>query len=200
MKVFLDVGAHTGETLAAVKAMDFDRIVCFEPAAGCWPALEKLAGAVPLVKGAQRKVSIEKFGLWNQTCPAPIFQPGTQGGGMWKKDRGLIDETAVCRFVRASTWFRDNIKADDQVFLKLNCEGAECDILDDLLDAGEFYKVAHVMIDFDVRKIAALKHRESEIRDRLTAFPFPRVAFSKDVMRGETHVDRIRNWLRLVNA
>lgn len=193
MKVFLDVGANTGQTLAAVadKALGFGRIVCFEPAPACWPMLEHLA---------DKRVRIEPFGLWNRTGKAPIFQPGTQGAGMWKKDRGLIDETQVCRFVRASDWVAANIAPGhrDLVYLKLNCEGAECDILDDLLDSGMFERIDFVMVDFDVRKISALKHRESMLRERLASIGFPRVAFSKDVMRGETHQARIRNWLEVV--
>lgn len=197
MKIFLDVGANTGQSLAAVLPLDFDRIVCFEPAPSCWPFLEKLAASAPLAKGAQRRVSIEHFGLWNQNGKQPIFQPGSKGGGMWKKDKGTIDATQVVKFRRASEWFRDNLCAADTVFLKLNVEGAECDILDDLLDSGEFEKVDFAMVDFDVRKITAMKHREAELRERLAAYPFPRVAFSKDVMKGETHAARIQNWISL---
>jgi FkbM family methyltransferase len=190
LKVFLDVGANTGQTLMAVKGR-FDRIVCFEPAPPCWPHLAKLADTT---------VRIEHFGLWNRTGEQAIFEPGRKGAGMWKKDKGQSDETQVCRFVRASDWFRENVSAEDENVLKLNVEGAECDILDDLLDSGEFAKVSRVMVDFDVRKITGMKHREAELRERLEPFGFPRVAFCKDVMKGETHQDRIRNWLRLVAA
>jgi FkbM family methyltransferase len=190
MRVFLDVGAHMGQTLAAVmpREFGFDRIVCFEPAANCWARLEELA---------DDRVSIKRFGLWNCTTDAPLFQPGSKGAGLWKKDNGRTDETQLCRFVRATDWFREHVKGGDVVFLKLNCEGAECDILDDLLDSSEFEKVAFVMIDFDVRKIAALKHRQAEVAYRLLAYPYPRVATSKQVMRGETHAERIQHWLRL---
>lgn len=189
MKVFLDVGANTGQSLMAALEPEFafDRIVCFEPASACWPRLKALA---------DKRVKIEKFGLWDKDAEQPIFQPGSKGAGMWKKDKGTSDETETCRFVRASDWLRDNVRAKDETFLKLNCEGAECDILDDLLDSGEFEKVSFVMVDFDVRKIAAMKHREEELRARLARFGFPRVAYCKDVMKGETHQDRIKNWLR----
>jgi FkbM family methyltransferase len=190
LKVFLDVGAHTGETLAAVRdpALGFDRIVCFEPVRGCWPSLKKIADA---------RVTIEPFGLWNRTGQAEIFQPGTKGAGLWQKELPANDTRERCRFVRASDWTRANLRASDEVYLKLNCEGAECDILDDLLDSAEFEKVDFCMVDFDVRKFAALKHRQPEVLARLAAYPFPRVASSKQVMKGETHADRIRHWLGL---
>lgn len=188
LRVFLDVGANNGQTLAAVLPMKFDRIVCFEPAPDCWPKLEAVA---------EKRAWIERFGLWDKDCVQAIYQPGSQGAGLWKKDRGLIDTTADCQFRKASDWFRDNISAKDTVYLKLNVEGAECDILDDLLDSGEFAKVSYLMVDFDVRKIASMAHREAETRERLSAYPAPRVQFCKDVMRGETHVARIQHWLSL---
>tara|TARA_R110000868_G_scaffold81804_3_gene231332 strand:+ start:234 stop:812 length:579 start_codon:yes stop_codon:yes gene_type:complete len=190
MKVFLDVGANNGQSLAAamLPQWGFDRIYCFEPAPACWPYLTKMADG---------RVKIKRFGLWDRDAEMPLFQPGTKGAGMWKKDRGTIDETEVCRFARAADWMRKHIKPDDSVFLKLNCEGAECDILDDLLDSGEFAKVSYLMVDFDVRKIATLAHREEQMKARLAEFGHPRVSTSKEVMRGETHIDRINNWLSL---
>jgi FkbM family methyltransferase len=191
MKVFLDVGAHRGQTLNAVldPQLRFDKIVCFEPASACWDYLKAVEDP---------RVSIKHFGLWDRDCKAPIFEPGSQTAGLWKKDEGRFDETQVCKFKRASEWVRENIAYGDVVFLKLNCEGAECDILDDLLDSGEFVKINFVMIDFDVRKISSQAHREAEIKARLERFGFPRVAYAKQVMCGDTHADRIKNWLRLV--
>lgn len=192
-RIFLDVGANTGQTLRA--ALDprfgFDRIVCFEPAPQCWGALKALADS---------RVVIERFGLWDRDCSMPLFGAGGKGASLWHKDNATAQASEPCVFVRARTWFQKNISASDTVFLKLNCEGAECDILDDLLDSGEFSKVGFCMIDFDVRKISSQKHREAELRQRLAGFPFPRVAFTKQVMVGATHEARIKHWLTVVKA
>jgi FkbM family methyltransferase len=200
-RIFLDVGANTGQSLAA--ALDpifrFDEIVCFEPVELCWPYLQEIAD-LRAVFPPTVLVRIEHFGLWNRSCEWIIHEPGRLGGSVWHKDKARSDASELCQFVRATDWFQKNVDHRDIVYLKLNCEGAECDILDDLLDSNEFAKVWFVMIDFDVRKIASQKHREAELRTRLEPFGFPRVAFSKDVMRGPTHEDRIKNWLRAVEA
>ena len=197
MRIFLDVGANTGQSLMAALDRDFDQIVCFEPAPICWPYLEKLK---------DKRTTIHRYGLWDRDVTATLYDQGTKGAGMWVKGKRLLNavekpitETA-CTFKRASSWFRKHIPTGHTVYLKLNCEGAECDILDDLLDSGEFDKVSYCMVDFDVRKVMKLKHREAETRARLAEYPFPRVAYCKDVMRGETHQDRIGNWLALVDA
>lgn len=194
MRIFLDVGANTGQTLAAVLGLGFDRIHCFEPASVNWPALDALA---------DETTRIEKFGLWSRTERAEVFDPGTKGAGMWLKDKRRTDRAItreVCEFRRASDWFRENIPVGSRVYLKLNCEGGECDILDDLLDSGEFAKVSYAMVDFDARKIAAVRHREPEVRRRLEAYPPPRVMFQRAAMVGDTHRDRIRHWLSLLPA
>jgi FkbM family methyltransferase len=191
-RVFLDVGANTGQTLSAVldSPFDFDDIICFEPTVACCKELQRFEDA---------RITIHQFGLWSKTCSKLIFGPGELGGSIWK-DIVKSDATELCEFVQASDWFKKNIDEGDTVFLKMNCEGAECDILDDLLDSGEFRKVSFVMVDFDVRKIASQKHREKEIRQRLRKIKFPRVAYCKEVMKGRTHAARIGNWLSLAGA
>lgn len=194
MRIFLDVGANRGQTLAAVldPSLKFDWIVCFEPVKDCWDQLYAMA---------DRRVLIMQCGLWTRNCEKLIFEPKGKGGSMWRKDNHRADATSqMCKFIRASPWFKANIDDGDIVFLKLNVEGAECDILDDLLDSGEFRKVSFAMVDFDVRKIESQKHREAELRARLAEFPFPRVAYTKAVMKGPTHQDRIKNWIRTVEG
>lgn len=194
MKIFLDVGANTGQTLAAVQGIGFDRVHSFEPVSVCWPSLERIA---------DKRTRIEKFGLWNKNARAELIDPGSKGASMWIKDKRRKDvkvTTELCEFRTASEWFRENIDPADRVYLKLNCEGCECDVLDDLLDSGEFAKVSYAMVDFDARKIGAIKHREGEVRARLEAFPAPRVMFSQRAMVGDTHRDRIRHWLSLLPA
>lgn len=193
MKVFLDVGAHEGWSLHAVRdpKYGFDRIYCFEPAASCWPALEAVA---------DRRVSICRFGLWNRTAEHALYDPGSRGASMFedKFRTRPADETA--RFVRASDWFRDNLGPDDEIYLKLNCEGAEADIVEDLLDSGQLDRVRSVMIDPDVRKIPSLAHREHELRERLASSGLTNYFMEDEVMVGTTHRDRIQNWLRRAGA
>ena len=196
--VFLDVGAHHGQSLGAVLDLDFDWIVCFEPVPDCWPRLRNLASP---------KVHIEQFGLWDKDASkVTVYDPGTKGAGLWVKEKRQISLNGQkppeiqCEFRQASKWFKENLLPGDRVFLKLNCEGAEVDIIDDLLDSGEFEKVDYAMVDFDSRKILSMRHREEMTRKRLAQYPFPRVAYCKDVMKGETHHKRIRNWLRLTEA
>lgn len=193
MKVFLDVGANDGGTLYAVRdpKYGFDRIYCFEPASSCWPALEAIR---------DDRVEVCKFGLWNTTCEQTLYAPGSGGASLFEEKFRDEPSMEVCSFVRASDWFRDNLQAEDEIFLKLNCEGAECDIAEDLLESMDLARVRSVMIDPDVRKIPSLAHREGELRERLAVAGLTNCCMQEEVMVGATHHARIQNWLRVAGA
>jgi hypothetical protein len=146
-RIFLDVGANTGQSLKVAMRPEFafDWIVCFEPAPQCWPHL---------LAASDNRV-------------APLYEPGRKGASMWAKEYARSSISEVCEFERASDWFREEIRPDDRVWLKLNAEGAECAILEDLLSSGEFAKVTHALIGWHGKKIPEVAERERALRDHL---------------------------------
>jgi FkbM family methyltransferase len=192
-RLFLDVGAHTGQTVDAVRdpVFAFDRIVCFEPARRSQEVLARIADG---------RIQVEPFGLWKETCEREIFEPGRKGASIFS-DKNRIDAAAkeVCRLVRASDWFRENVREGDAVFLKLNCEGCECDVVEDLLDSGEFRKVASALIFLDVEKIPSQAHRAAELRERLRQEGSHRGRFASE-FSGASHRRRIHAWLEAAGA
>jgi FkbM family methyltransferase len=193
LKVFLDVGAHEGETLNAVRdpKYGFDCIYCFEPASVCWPALESVGDA---------RVTICRFGLWDRTSSHALYDVGSLGASLYPEKFGDARPAERAQFVRATDWFSEHVQERDEVYMKLNCEGAEVDIVEDLLASGQFTRVRSAMIDPDIRKIPPLAHRERELRERLAAAGVTNYFMEEDVMVGPTHRARIQNWLRLAGA
>ncbi|HEX6664563.1 MAG TPA: FkbM family methyltransferase [Gaiellaceae bacterium] len=193
MKAFLDVGAHEGSSLHSVRdpKYGFDRIYCFEPAASCWPALDAVTDS---------RVQICHFGLWNRTTERELYDPGSRGASMFEDKFRSKPSGETARFVRASDWFRDNLDTDDEIYVKLNCEGAEADIVEDLLGSGLLDRVRSVMIDPDVRKIPSLAYRHRELEERLASSGLTNYFMEDEVMVGKTHRDRIQNWLRVAGA
>jgi hypothetical protein len=89
------------------------------------------------------------------------------------------------------------------VYLKLNCEGCECDVLDDLIDSGAIKQVRATMVLFDVRKIPSQKHREDEVRARLDALGIGYVAndwSDRQKLAGINHSARVLRWLESTSA
>jgi len=191
MKIFLDVGAHEGQTLQSVidPKYGFDRIFVFEP-------VKKLHNQLNKIAGGKKNITLLDYGLWNKNAIQKIYSPGTVAGSLFATHKN-VDENdfELCRFVSASEWFNSNIHNQDKVYVKLNCEGAEADILLDLLSSKQIFKITDVMIDFDVRKVGGLENMQQVVLDNFEKNDFKRYSLCEDVMRGPSSITRIQNWL-----
>jgi len=191
MKVFLDVGAHTGQTLAAAKRWDFDRIVCFEPVHEHQKMLAKLA---------DQRTQIVPYGLWDRDEAAELYDPGSQGASLWKRP-GRPETHISCTFVSAAEWLRDNIYPGDTAWMKLNVEGAELDIVTDLLDSGTMAYISFLQVMWDARKIPEIAGRLNAVRNRVEAkYQPPRVVSSATFELSATHTARIDSWLAMTGS
>lgn len=192
-KIFLDVGGHLGQTLQEITKPNyhFDTIYCFEPMPVEFAHLRSVYGSIP-------NLEILNYGLANSTGPRNVYGTNADMGASIYNTKADLDDPETftqCMFMRSSEFFESKITQDDLVVMKLNCEGAEAIILNDLLDTGQIDKIDNVMIDFDVRKIPELVIQERIILERFKKIGFSRFSLAEDVMRGPTHQNRIRNWI-----
>lgn len=162
MRIFVDIGAHYGESLAV--ALDprwaFDRVYSLEPSRAAYRVL---------ARNHDTRLKTERIGLSNSSRNATLYGAGQLGGSVYADKKQKTDHlrTEIIELVKATDWFRKNIPEGSTVFVKLNCEGSEVDILEDLLDSGEVAKVAAFYVDFDIRKVPSQAHREDEVTKRL---------------------------------
>jgi FkbM family methyltransferase len=165
MKIFLDIGAHQGGTLAIIRhpRYKFDRIYCFEPVKENHIHLNRL-------RDNNEKIILNKFGFLSETCERRLYNPGSTGASIFvEKPVGkIINRIEICKFIKASDWFRDNLKKEDEVFAKINIEGAEVEVLNDLLDSGEYHKLKKVMLTFDVMKVPGKGYLREQMIDRFS--------------------------------
>jgi FkbM family methyltransferase len=155
-KVFLDVGAHDGETLAEVmrSRWSFDRIWTFEPVPSC---VEKLQ------RKADDRVEIVAAGWWSANERKEIWNPGGLNASVEYEGDG---PTLTCEFIDAADWLREHIAPDDEVWAKLNIEGAEVAVLDHLLDREAMRLIDHLVVHFDIEWTG--EHAEADrLRHRL---------------------------------
>lgn len=167
-RIFLDVGSNIGQTIELILSkpqFKIDRIIGFEPSQICLGVLHKKFDNNP-------KVTICDFGLFSKTCDMILHNSGSQGGSIHADYQTTCNPEKrddLCHFVEASEWFGGNVSKEDEIFLKLNCEGSECSIVTNLLDSGEYDNVKATLIDFDVRKSPSSQHQEAELRKRMVA-------------------------------
>lgn len=190
--IFLDVGAHEGQTLEEVTKprYAFDRIFAFEPMPEQFVSLRERFEDDP-------SVTLLMVGLSDRAGVFPVYGDNSRMEASIYPTKLDVDESIVtnCAFVCASAFFRDVIPNDERVIVKLNCEGSEIAILDDLIDSGEVWKIENLMIDFDIRKVRGREKEEDRILSKFAAIGFDRYFLSHDVMLGETHQERIAHWL-----
>ncbi|MEO1778132.1 MAG: FkbM family methyltransferase, partial [Pseudomonadota bacterium] len=194
-KIFLDVGGHFGQTLEEVlkPLYQFDVIYCFEPFPPCFEILQDTFD--------DPRLTLLPYGLSNVTGSLTFHSNGAgdMGSSVKAHDGDQKSIVTECPFVEASAFFRDHIRDDDLVVMKLNCEGSECDIMNDLIDSGEASKIGNVMIDFDVRKYPNHTHEEPALKARMAETGFTNFSLCEEVMRGgRGHQGRIANWLRSI--
>lgn len=195
-KVFLDVGGHIGQTLDEVLSPEygFDVIHCFEPLPKFVDILNnKYQTAVNC-----GRLRIHDFGLADLDGEATLFGDN-QGGGASLFSEHASNSThpgmTKIKLMRASHFFQTELSKSDLVLMKLNCEGAEGQILCDLATSGEIHKVSNVMIDFDLFKVKGRRSEPYAVLEKLKSVGFDRYELCYDVMLGKTHQERIRNWL-----
>lgn len=200
MKIFLDVGAHIGQTLAIAleDKYGFDKIYCFEPVTECCDKIRNLKN---------KRVEVREYGLWNENSTGKIYDPKNTSASLFVDHPGVARALKKGKFrdgipsrdiklVKASEWFNQNLKIEDTVYLKLNCEGAECAILDDLINSGEYKKIDVLMVDFDVRKIPSQKHLMGEMKVKLNKLNIPKIFYRDEYKIGiGTHSYFTHFWL-----
>ncbi len=186
-RVFLDVGAHYGESaeVALDPGWGFARVHCFEPAAGCRRILARYRDP---------RLRVEPFGLSNRTGPATLFGAGLLGASVYadKRQPGVAVREEPVHLVRASDWLAAGTAPDDEVYLKLNCEGSECDVLEDLLDTGLVARVRALYVDFDVRKVPSQAYRQAGVERRLREWG---VGYATPETVGEVGSRAVARWL-----
>lgn len=192
-KIFLDVGAFNGETIriALNPIYSFEYIHGFEPSPGRYSRLRKIKSS---------RCYVHNFGLSDKTYRTTLFGAETIGASVYseKRFKGLNDKSNKCEITlnRASLWMSQNTLPDDQIYLKLNCEGAEVDILQDLINTKIIHRVKTIYVDFDIRKVKNQEYRQDLIENQLKDLNiqyFTPVSFKSSGPLG------VKKWLAITN-
>ena len=192
-RIFLDVGAHEGETLEEVlkPAYHFDAVHCFEPQEKCCARIRRRFGA-HIDSG---RLFVHAFGLADFDGERALFGGG-MAASMFADKKGVDNSRAVtCRFARASAFFNEYIRAGDMAVMKLNCEGGEVLVLRDLLNNGGLSLLENVMIDFDIRRVPSRRREGKQIIAQMKAAGFKNYTTARRSMVGYAHHERVRFWL-----
>lgn len=195
-RIFLDVGAHRGETAKAALMFDFDEVHSFEPASAQRAVVEELAASDP-------RLSVHAFGLAGRDGSARLyFGAYTTGASLFADKRNVDpDRYEDIHLRRASHWMQENVSPDDMILMKINVEGAEVEILEDLESSGQLPWFRQLLYYPDSRKVASLRSRGRVVTARITA-AHQNVRSAHDVFNIAGDLDittRTANWLQTLD-
>ena len=183
-RILLDIGAHHGESLtyALDPIYSFDLIFSFEPSPACWDALGRFRDP---------RLRIERFGLAKESKVVPLYGSGEVGASLFPDKVGQGNTYDLVRVESVESWFRSNTVPTDDVWVKINCEGSELEIVEELVRPWIAQRISNVILTPDLLKVTSLAHEHERLLELLQGAPF---RFS---IRDERHTSRqFLGWLK----
>ena len=179
--IFLDIGAHIGESLEiAIKPKySFDRLIEVEPSFHAIKYLRKYRDS---------RIEILPVGFGSNNGNVKLHGAGSVGASIHLDKTPWWNTSEIIQIVKFSTWFKSNIQKTDSVWLKINVEGAENEIVDEILLLND-YKFKSILISFDVEKVPNLRGMKGELIRKLNTFP------GIESWRERTRDYQVEDWL-----
>jgi FkbM family methyltransferase len=189
--VFLDVGAHQGQSaeVALGNLFRFDRVISYEPDPAC---AQVIRTKFPSQVDAGRLVVVE--GALGGRAETRVLHGSNDGGGASMLDAAAGSVSVACRVYDVAETLEELSREPVAIFMKLNCEGAEVEILDRICDTPAAAFVKGIMADFDIVKYPGGYFEKQRVLAKCKAAGLP-VLLSEEVMVGRSHAERLRNWL-----
>lgn len=178
--IFLDIGAHIGESIetACDKKYNFEKLYAFEPSA---------FGIKWLLKFKNNRVIIVPVGLGNNNRETTLFGAGSVGGSIYSDKKRHWSNSETIKIIKFSDWFNSNIPKDCKVWIKINVEGSELEIIQEMKLIDSPSCIASVLVSFDVEKIPSLKGKSSELKGILETLQIP--------WSERTRIFSVKEWL-----
>lgn len=151
-RLFIDGGGHDGCSVRKWlhSHPDFET-VSFEPNHLLAPCFEDIKG--PLIQSA----------LWTEDGEVSFFLDETDfdGSSVFQDQSGIVGGKKVTvPAVKLSRWVKENVREDDYCVLKLDIEGAEYPVLEQLFEEGTIERVDELYVEFHLRFLKGRISRE----------------------------------------
>ena len=161
VKVFVDIGSHIGESIVEIlkPKYDFDRVICIEPSSYAFAKLSAYRDT---------RLELHNWGAWDANVVGTLFSAGAVGGSLFddKPQHWNREESVELRDIKE--FFDENFSFENQIFLKLNVEGAEYSILNRLFEREQLnWKIEHLLLSLDMPKVPRLRDKVDNVTKTL---------------------------------
>lgn len=164
--ILLDIGAHIGESIeiACDRKYCFQKLYAFEPST---------FGLKWLLKFKNRRVEIVPAGLGSTNRETTLFGAGSVGGSVYPDKKRHWSHSETIKIIKFSDWFNSYIPMNCKVWIKINVEGSELEIIEEMKLINSLNCIASVLVSFDVEKIPSLKGKSQELKRILEKLQIP---------------------------
>jgi FkbM family methyltransferase len=146
MEHFFDVGAHNGNTFEFLGDYKNWKIWCFEPSP------RHTVGLLDHATSSDYNITVCPFGLGGKTQAVQFFQKNDRQADSFLQafsENNRLGYDIITVMYDISEFILKHTKEEDIIHLKLDCEGAEYEILQSLLDNPKaFDRVKKLMVEF----------------------------------------------------
>lgn len=163
--VMIDGGAHRGETIQNFKAHSISEehrweIYAFECNPELWDGLRKDSDITLMPQAMWTEATTLEFFATDETTMGSVYEEAGKERHLQKKK---IQVTAI----DFGQWLAGKFRPEDWVILKLDIEGAEYPILDQMLKDGSIDSVDMLFIEFHNQWVGVDNSRDASLRRQL---------------------------------
>jgi FkbM family methyltransferase len=162
----IDIGAHFGEALEETlrPVYNIDRVYAIEPSS---VAIKKIS------RFKDNRLNIHPIAVSNYNGKATLFSAGSVGGSLFPDKQRHWKSTEVINVFKFSEWAFSNLDRTENLFIKINAEGSELFILEEITKICKEFKVKSILLSVDIEKVPSLLRYRDELHKLILDFPAP---------------------------
>lgn len=162
--VLLDIGAHFGEALeeALRPIYKIDRVYAIEPSS---------VGKKKLSRFKDKRLTICPIAVSNYNGKANLFSAGSVGGGLFSDKQRHWKNTEIVNVFKFSEWALRSLNKNENIFIKINVEGSEFFILQEIKKICKKFKIKSILLSIDIEKVPSLLSYKDELHKLILDFP-----------------------------
>jgi len=164
--LLVDIGSHTGEALeeALRPIYDIDCVFAIEPSSF---GIEKIS------RFKDRRVRIFPIAVSNYNGNSTLFSAGSVGGGLFSDKHKHWRGTEIVRVIKFSEWAILNLNGFENIYIKINVEGSELFILQEIIKIHKKFNFKSILLSIDIEKVPSLSIYKDELYSLVSNFPIP---------------------------
>jgi FkbM family methyltransferase len=180
--LFLDIGAHTGEALeeALRPIYKINRVYAIEPSK---------FGIYKLTKFKDTRVKIFSSAVSNYNGVASLYAAGSVGGSLFSDKHRHWKNVETVQVKKFSDWAIANLSSSYNIYIKINVEGSEFFILQEILLIYEKFRIKSILLSIDIYKVPSLHIHIEDLKKLILNYPIEiKIRESRSIS------DSIRKW------